>query len=115
MAKNTNLIKLGDAIQQFLKLLKRYADKKDEKGYYAKVFQALRIEVKEELHQVKELLMQCSKLMKEKGRLVVISYNSLEDKIVKVIEDNLRDGQLDVQYKIKFYGKTNRYSDPMGK
>lgn len=72
-----------ETIQQFLKLLKRYADKKDEKGYYAKVFQALRIEVNEELHQLKELLMQCSKLMKEKGRLVVISYHSLEDKIVK--------------------------------
>ena len=72
-----------ETIQQFLKLLSRYADKKDEKGYYAKVFQALRIEVNEELQQLKELLVQCNELMNSEGRLVVISYHSLEDKIVK--------------------------------
>lgn len=68
---------------QFIDVLKRFVGKKDEKGYYAKVFQALRIEVNEELYQLKELLLQCNKLIKEKGRLVVISYHSLEDKIVK--------------------------------
>lgn len=77
-----------ETIQQFLKLLKRYADKKDEKGYYAKVFQALRIEVNEELQQLKELLMQCNQVMENGGRLVVISYHSLEDKIVKNFINN---------------------------
>lgn len=72
-----------ETIQQFLKLLSRYAGKKDEKGYYAKVFQALRIEVNEELQQLKELLMQCNQLIESRGRLVVIAYHSLEDKIVK--------------------------------
>jgi 16S rRNA (cytosine1402-N4)-methyltransferase len=70
-------------INQFIEVLKKYADKKDEKGYYAKVFQALRIEVNQELTQLKSLLQQCNQIINERGRLVVIAYHSLEDKIVK--------------------------------
>jgi len=49
----------------------------------AKVYQALRIETNKEIEVLKELLLQCSKVLKKGGRLVVISYHSLEDRIVK--------------------------------
>lgn len=54
-----------------------------ENQYYAKLFQALRIEVNNELDALKELLLQGSEVIKKGGRLVVISYHSLEDRLVK--------------------------------
>lgn len=53
--------------------------------YLAKVFQALRIEVNQEIEALKECLTQCVDLLDAGGRLVVISYHSLEDRIVKNI------------------------------
>ena len=52
-------------------------------AYFAKVFQALRIEVNEELKVLNEFLMQCYDVLKVDGRLVVMSYHSLEDRMVK--------------------------------
>lgn len=54
-----------------------------ENRFFAQVFQALRIEVNEELDALKSLLKESVGLLKEKGRLVVISYHSLEDRLVK--------------------------------
>jgi 16S rRNA (cytosine1402-N4)-methyltransferase len=54
-----------------------------ENQYLAQVFQALRIEVNNELEVLKELLMQSMHVLKKEGRLVVISYHSLEDRLVK--------------------------------
>jgi 16S rRNA (cytosine1402-N4)-methyltransferase len=54
-----------------------------ENQYFAKVFQALRIEVNDELGALKDLLMQCPDIIMKGGRLVVISYHSLEDRLVK--------------------------------
>jgi len=51
--------------------------------YFAQVFQALRIEVNEELESLKELLTQSVEVLEEEGRLVVITFHSLEDRIVK--------------------------------
>lgn len=51
--------------------------------YYAQVFQALRIEVNDELAVLKDLLMQSAEVLKSGGRLVVMSYHSLEDRLVK--------------------------------
>lgn len=51
--------------------------------YYAQVFQALRIAVNDELEALKEFLVQCADVLRIGGRLVVISYHSLEDRIVK--------------------------------
>lgn len=59
-------------------LPKRYENK-----YYAKLFQALRIEVNDELGALKELLMQTPNLLNPQGRLVILSYHSLEDRLVK--------------------------------
>lgn len=90
-----------ETIQEFLKLLSRYADKKDEKGYYAKVFQSIRIEVNEELQQLKELLIQCNHVMCSGARLVIISYHSLEDKIVKSF---IHYGTFNNQFEKDIYG-----------
>jgi 16S rRNA (cytosine1402-N4)-methyltransferase len=54
-----------------------------ENKYYAQVFQALRIEVNEELKALEEMLEQSAEVLKPGGRLVVISYHSLEDRLVK--------------------------------
>jgi 16S rRNA (cytosine1402-N4)-methyltransferase len=51
--------------------------------YYAQVFQALRIEVNDEINALKELLMQSAGILKPGGRLVILAYHSLEDRLVK--------------------------------
>lgn len=51
--------------------------------YLAKVFQALRIEINGEMEALKELLLQSVEVLKPEGRMVVISYHSLEDRLVK--------------------------------
>lgn len=61
----------------------RYAPKGKENKYYAQVFQALRIEVNKELDALQEFLLQTVDVLREGGRLVVLSYHSLEDRLVK--------------------------------
>ncbi|MCK5467046.1 MAG: 16S rRNA (cytosine(1402)-N(4))-methyltransferase, partial [Cyclobacteriaceae bacterium] len=51
--------------------------------YFAQVFQALRIEVNNELEALKEMLTRCMNILKPGGRFVIISYHSLEDRLVK--------------------------------
>ncbi len=58
-------------------------DKRNEAKFLAKVFQSLRIEANQELEALKEMLLQSLEVLKEGGRLVVISYHSLEDRMVK--------------------------------
>ena len=63
--------------------LQRYAPRGKENKYFAQVFQALRIEVNEELQTLEEFLEQVPEVLKPGGRLVVMSYHSLEDRLVK--------------------------------
>lgn len=64
-------------------VLQRYAPRGKENKYAAQVFQALRIEVNEELLALEEFLEQVPEVLKPGGRLVVMSYHSLEDRLVK--------------------------------
>ncbi len=64
-------------------VLQRYAPRGKENKYFAQVFQALRIEVNEELAVLEEFLTQVPELLAPGGRLVVMAYHSLEDRLVK--------------------------------
>jgi 16S rRNA (cytosine1402-N4)-methyltransferase len=57
--------------------------KKEKNKYKAQVYQALRIEINDEINALKDLLIQSSAVLVENGRLVIISYHSLEDRLVK--------------------------------
>jgi 16S rRNA (cytosine1402-N4)-methyltransferase len=63
--------------------LQRYAPRGKENKYFAQVFQALRIEVNDEMGALQEFLTQSAEVLKPQGRLVVMSYHSLEDRLVK--------------------------------
>lgn len=70
-------------IDELKSVMAPVADRIHESQYYAKVFQALRIEVNDELGSLKEMLTQCIRVIRPGGRLSVITYHSLEDRIVK--------------------------------
>lgn len=75
--------------------------KKDESKFLTKLFQALRIEVNGEMEALKMALEQSLKVLKPGGRLVVISYHSLEDRIVK---NFIRSGNTEGKIEKDFYG-----------
>lgn len=69
--------------------------------YFAKVFQALRIEVNDELGALKEMLLQASGVLREGGRIAVITFHSLEDRIVK---NFFKNGNFNEEKEIDLYG-----------
>jgi 16S rRNA (cytosine1402-N4)-methyltransferase len=73
--------------------------------YFAQVFQALRIEVNDELGALKEMLQQVPAVLKPGGRVAVITFHSLEDRIVKVF---LKKGSFDENEEFDPFGKTPR-------
>ena len=74
-----------------------------ENQYLAQLFQALRIEVNDELQVLKDLLIQSEEVLDKGGRLVVISYHSLEDRLVKHF---MRKGKFEGEIEKDFYGNT---------
>ncbi len=72
-----------------------------ENKFFARIFQAFRIEVNNEIGVLKEFLIQAQKAIKPGGRLVVISYHSLEDRLVK---NFMRSGNFEGHIKKDFYG-----------
>jgi 16S rRNA (cytosine1402-N4)-methyltransferase len=77
----------------------------DKMRYLSQVFQALRIEVNEEMSVLKEFLEQSLEVLKPGGRLVVISYHSLEDRMVK---NFLKSGNIEGNQVKDFYGNIER-------
>lgn len=72
-----------------------------ENKYFAQVFQALRIEVNQEMKALEDFLHQCGEVMKPGGRLVVMSYHSLEDRMVK---NYINTGKVFGELEKDFYG-----------
>ncbi|MGE5382457.1 MAG: 16S rRNA (cytosine(1402)-N(4))-methyltransferase RsmH [Omnitrophica WOR_2 bacterium] len=86
---------------QLKEILKPFAEKGRENKFYARIFQALRIEVNNEIEILKEFLIQTVSVIKPGGRLVVISYHSLEDRLVK---NFMKSGNFEAEIEKDFYG-----------
>jgi len=93
-------------------ILGKFAQRGKENKFFAKVLQALRIEINEELEALKEMLQQSAEVLKEGGKLVVISYHSLEDRLVK---NFMRTGNFDGKLEKDFYGNPLRIFEPENK
>lgn len=82
-----------------------FATRNKENKFFAKVMQALRIEVNQELDALKEMLLQTAGVLKTGGRLVVISYHSLEDRLVK---NFIKTGNFEGTVEKDFFGNPKR-------
>lgn len=91
-------------IEQFKAVIEPCVPKKTETKYLAKVFQALRIETNGELDVLKDFLEQSVDLLKPGGRLVVITYHSLEDRLVK---NFMKAGNFEGKLEKDFYGNVS--------
>ena len=93
------IVTIGD----FLEIVKPLFGREREKKELAKVFQALRIEVNQEMEALKEMLLSAMEVLKPGGRLVVITYHSLEDRMVKNI---MKTGNIEGKTIKDFYGNS---------
>lgn len=82
-------------------VLMRFAPVVKDIKFFAKILQALRIEINEELDALKEFLTQAAEVLKPGGRLVVMSYHSLEDRLVK---NFIKTGNFEGSVEQDFYG-----------
>ena len=87
---------------QLVEAVKPCTPKRDESKFLTKLFQALRIEVNGEMEALKMALEQALKVLKPGGRLVVISYHSLEDRLVK---NFMRSGNFEGKVEKDFFGR----------
>lgn len=88
-------------IGEFLEIVKPLFGREREKKELAKVFQALRIEVNQEMEALKEMLYAATEALNPGGRLVVITYHSLEDRIVKNL---MKTGNIEGKAEQDFFG-----------
>ena len=91
--------------EDLIDLLETVAPKGKEFKYYAQVYQALRIAVNKEMEVLESFLLQCSEVMNPEGRLVVMSYHSLEDRLVK---NYMNTGKMFGEVEKDFYGNQLR-------
>lgn len=94
-------VKPFHTIADLLEVLKPFTGKDKEKKFLAQVFQALRIEVNNEMQALKDMLEQTLRVLKPGGRLVVITYHSLEDRLVK---NFLKTGNFEGRIEKDFFG-----------
>jgi 16S rRNA (cytosine1402-N4)-methyltransferase len=87
---------------QLTDLLKAFRPANKLNKFLAQVFQAIRIEVNDELGSLRQMLEQCTEVLKPGGRLVIISYHSLEDRLVK---QYLKQGQFEGEAEKDLFGR----------
>lgn len=96
-----------------LKNIFSYIPSHKSNKFFAQLFQAVRIEVNQELEALKEMLEQSYRMLKKEGRLVIISYHSLEDRLVKKF---LRNGMFKGEPERDIYGNYDKpFSLPQSK
>ena len=101
-----------DTTGDLKKILTPLVKVRDENKFLAQVFQSIRIEVNDELEVIRTLLSDSSKYIKKGGRLVCISYHSLEDRIVKKF---IQNGGYNNEVVSDFYGNKNIIFKKIGK
>ncbi len=87
--------------EELKKALQRFLPRHREHKLLAQIYQAIRIEVNQELQAIEEFLLQCPELVEKGGRLSIISYHSLEDRLVKRF---IRTGKFEGEAEKDFYG-----------
>ena len=93
-----------ETTEQLLEIVRPYINRKQEKKELAQLFQALRIEVNHEMESLRRLLEQSVELLSAEGRLVVLTYHSLEDRMVK---NFIRTGNVEGRAEQDFFGRIN--------
>ena len=91
-----------ETTSDLLAIIKDMVNPKQEKKELAQIFQALRIEVNDEMASLKSMLMQSAAILKPGGRMVVLTYHSLEDRIVK---DFFKFGNFEGKAEKDFFGR----------
>lgn len=107
--RSENLFETTEGLTAFLK---KYAPRGKEFKYFAQVFQALRIEVNDEMAALEEMLLGAIELLKPEGRLVVMSYHSLEDRLVKNL---IQKGKFQGELEKDFFGNPIRPLEPVSR
>lgn len=95
-------LKTVETIDDLLQIVKPFMPREREKKDLARVFQALRIEVNHEMDALHEMLEAALKVLRPGGRLVVLTYHSLEDRMVK---NFVRSGRMDGKVEQDFFGR----------
>ena len=93
-----------ETTERLLEIVRPYINRKQEKKELAQLFQALRIEVNQEMESLRRLLEQSVELLPQGGRLVVLTYHSLEDRMVK---NFMKTGNVEGRAEQDFFGRIN--------
>lgn len=101
-----------ESVTQLLDAIRPVIGREREKKDTAKLFQALRMEVNHEVDALREMLTGAVGLLEKGGRLVVITYHSIEDRMVKNL---IRSGNIEGEIKTDFYGNRNVPMKAIGK
>jgi 16S rRNA (cytosine1402-N4)-methyltransferase len=89
---------------KLMEIIKPFMRRGQENQFAAQVFQAIRIAVNDELQSLQNLLLQCAEVIKPGGRMVILSYHSLEDRLVK---NFIRSGKFEGEAEKDLYGHSN--------
>ena len=92
-----------ETVDDIVNVIGKMAPFRQEHKFWARIFQALRIAVNDEIESLREMLQQSLEMLSPGGRLAVITYHSLEDRLVK---NFIRTGNFEGEEKKDFYGNT---------